>query len=520
MRLCSERGCIALTGLVNLKESSLTFPKWPSRWTAAAAVGLTVAATLPAGLAAAATPHAAGPTIKLIVAQKKIDVPLFGKRVFFDPGVYVASLGAPLEFRVQRAGYAKPVTITEVLHLAKGATVLRRLPNRMVDEFHGLNRFLRLVIKNSHGKTVSSRIMPFCVNDGNPQRTGPGSPGNSPFPQQCSSDPFQLGMILGLQKNWAADPIGEGFGFSGVNLKLKLGRYKVAVDVLSAWRRLLHISAADANATVDVHVVKQKKGCQIFCFARRPHVKTKALPKLPAAKTLTSPPMSARPDLVPLPSWGIFLQNRKGAKKQKATSQLSFGATVWVGGNAKLDVEGFRHNGSPWMHAFQYFWHDGHVVGRARVGTMGFSAYNNWHFQQFAQYRLLNASKTRVLRSQKEGFCIGPSDPVNLLLPHATWVPSEIGLSGACSSQSALWVRESLPVGWGDTYFQDTPGQAFNITNLPNGTYYIEIIANPEKLIFETNTHNDISLRKVILGGTPGHRTVRVPAFHGIDPEH
>jgi hypothetical protein len=23
----------------------------------------------------------------------------------------------------------------------------------------------------------------------------------------------------------------------------------------------------------------------------------------------------------------------------------------------------------------------------------------------------------------------------------------------------------------------------------------------------------------VILGGTPGHRTVKVPAWHGIDPE-
>ena len=198
---------------------------------------------------------------------------------------------------------------------------------------------------------------------------------------------------------------------------------------------------------------------------------------------------------------------------------MSFGATVWVGGNSRLDVEGFRHDGSPWMHAYQYFYRNGHVVGRARVGTMGFSGYNHWHFQQFAQYRLLNSSKTKVLRSQKEGFCIAPTDPVNLLLPHATWVPSFTGLSGACSSQSALWVREELPVGWGDTYFQDTPGQAFNITNLPNGTYYIEIIANPEKLLHETNTRNDISLRKVILGGTPGHRTVRVPAVHGIDPE-
>jgi hypothetical protein len=485
---------------------------------AAATVGLTVAATLPAGLAAAATPHAAGPTIKLIVAQKKIDVPQFGKdRVFLDPGVYVAALGAQLQFDVHRAGYAKPVTITEVLNPSRGVVVVRTLPSKMVDGFKGLSRFIRLTVKNSHGKKVASEILPFCPNDGNPQRTGPDTPGNSPFPQQCQSDPFQLGMIYGLQKDWATDPVGNGFFFSGQSLKLKLGRYKVSVDIMSAWRRLLHISSADANATVRMHVIKQKSGCVFICLARRPH-QPKMLPELPAAKTLNSPPKADLPDLSPLPSWGIRVSNF-APKHKKATTQMSFGATVWVGGNSRLDVEGFRHDGSPWMHAYQYFYRNGHVVGRTRVGTMGFSGYNHWHFQQFAQYRLLNSSKAKVLRSQKEGFCIAPTDPVNLLLPHATWVPSFTGLSGACSSQSALWVREELPLGWGDTYFQDTPGQAFNVTNLPNGTYYIEIIANPEKLLHETNMRNDISLRKVILGGTPGHRTVRVPAVHGIDSE-
>lgn len=55
---------------------------------------------------------------------------------------------------------------------------------------------------------------------------------------------------------------------------------------------------------------------------------------------------------------------------------------------------------------------------------------------------------------------------------------------------------------------------------MPNGTYYIEVIVNPEKVLHESDTSNDVSLRKVILGGTRGHRTVRVPAFDGIDPEH
>ena len=124
-----------------------------------------------------------------------------------------------------------------------------------------------------------------------------------------------------------------------------------------------------------------------------------------------------------------------------------------------------------------------------------------------------------MLRSRKVGFCIAPTDPVNLLLPHADWNPQFLGFGGACGSPSALWVQELMPIGWGDTYFQEVAGQSFGITQLPNGVYYIEVVANPDRVLHETSTRNDVSLRKVILGGTPGHRTVRVPAWHGLDPE-
>jgi len=80
-------------------------------------------------------------------------------------------------------------------------------------------------------------------------------------------------------------------------------------------------------------------------------------------------------------------------------------------------------------------------------------------------------------------------------------------------------VQELMPVGWGDTYFQTVAGQSFDITRVPNGSYYIEVVANPQKVLQESDTSNDVSLREVILGGKPGHRTVRVPAVNGIDPE-
>jgi len=106
-----------------------------------------------------------------------------------------------------------------------------------------------------------------------------------------------------------------------------------------------------------------------------------------------------------------------------------------------------------------------------------------------------------------------------MLIHSARWQPQFIGLTGACGSPSALWVQEYLPNGWGDTYVQTLAEQAFDITSVPNGTYYIEITANPQHKLYELSTAGNTSLRKIILGGTTGHRTVKVPAWHGIDPE-
>jgi len=46
---------------------------------------------------------------------------------------------------------------------------------------------------------------------------------------------------------------------------------------------------------------------------------------------------------------------------------------------------------------------------------------------------------------------------------------------------------------------------------------YIQVIANPEKRLQETNTGNNVALRKVVLSGEPGARSVTVPPHELID---
>jgi hypothetical protein len=488
----------------------------------AAVLALTGAAPASAQGAAGtrtAAAHAPGPRLALEAAQRRITVYRYGRFVYVDPGIYVASFGAAFRLNVGRVSYTRPITVQQVIHLPGGGTVIRNLPRSVLRGFLGLRDFLRFRMVNRHGTTVEFQRLTFCPDGYQTQRATPNSARSDPYPQGCGSfDPFPRGDVWGIPKGWAVDPFGSYFGRGD---KIRVGSYTATMTISRRYVRMFHINPRFARASVRVKVVKARLRVPGLGTRRRLAAarRGRPLPALPQVPLLRHPPRSALPDLIPLPSWGISTSHLKRTKRHFGSDRLNFGATVWIGGHGPLDVEGFRVSGTPTMRAYQYFYRHGHVIGRARVGTMGFAGYNHWHFKQFAQYRLLTADKKLAVRSHKEGFCIAPTDSVDLLLPHATWQPYEIGLGGACGEPSALWVTEELPLGWGDTYFQSVPGESFNITHLPNGVYYIEVIANPEHLLYETNTRNDISLRKVILGGSKGHRTVRVPPWHGLNPE-
>ena len=149
-------------------------------------------------------------------------------------------------------------------------------------------------------------------------------------------------------------------------------------------------------------------------------------------------------------------------------------------------------------------------------GTPG-TGHDHWHFTDFARYRLLDSTKRVVVRSHKEAFCLANTDAIDYTVPGANWNPDGTDLHTACGSARSLSVREVLDVGSGDTYFQDLPGQSFNITSLPNGVYYIEVSANPAGRLHEPDLTNNVSYRRVRLGGRTGHRRVHVAPVGMID---
>ena len=62
----------------------------------------------------------------------------------------------------------------------------------------------------------------------------------------------------------------------------------------------------------------------------------------------------------------------------------------------------------------------------------------------FAQYQLLNSGKNLAVRSHKVGFCIAPTDPVDLVPPTSVWQPSFLGFGGERVSEGERAVIQRI----------------------------------------------------------------------------
>ncbi|MFF7447477.1 MULTISPECIES: lysyl oxidase family protein [unclassified Streptomyces] len=544
----------------------------------AAGAALTVVATAAgaapgAGAAPAATPGK--PKLKLIAASNHVTLDRYQGEpgVYFDLGTYVTVDNAPLEFKVTRKSYKDPVVAKQILRDGTHTTT-KTLPAGLVKDFTGLPGFLEVSVKNAAGQEVSKTKGTFCPNNAS-GRLRPDAPATSHYPESCPTNPFTLGSVWGVEKGWASNSSTVDYDKP---VDLPAGEYTAKVTVAKKYRELLGMPNEQRTIKVTVREITdgggggggvgmtrgmshgghdahgahaahgashhygprgadeptpgmlshalEDRGLAHHLGDGRGHTDgSRIAPALkPASKRPTgragAPAGVPKPDLRSLPAWDIAITDGEDGDVA-GKEYLAFSANVWNAGPAPLVVDGFRKPGADLMDAYQYFYDaKGKQVGYAPTGTMEWDpriGHEHWHFTDFASYRLLAADQHEIVKSGKEAFCLANTDAIDYTVKNANFHPYNTDLSTACGQQNSISVREVLDVGSGDTYTQYRPGQSFDITDLPNGTYYIQVIANPEKRLQETNLNNNVALRKVILGGEPGKRTVKVPAHDLIN---
>ncbi|GGZ88122.1 lysyl oxidase family protein [Streptomyces bluensis] len=529
------------------------------------------------------------PRLKLIAASNSVTLDRYewDGGVYLDLGTYLTVDDAPFEFRVTRESYKDPVVARQILR--DGTTTrTRELPEGMVTDFSGLSGFLDVTIENAAGEVVAKTDGTYCPNNA-AGRIRPDAPATAHYPESCSTNPWTLGSVWGVEQGWASNTSTVDYDKP---VDLPAGEYTAKVSVAEKYRELFGIPddrptikvtvreydedggggagrasssrssahgaghgggqgsghgaaqgapsakaaaggahhygprGADAPTPGALSHALEDRGTATHLGDGRGHTDgSRIAPALqPNAKRPTGragvPADVPKPDLRSLPAWDIAITDGEDGDVP-GKDYLAFSANVWNAGPAPLVVDGFRSPGKDLMDSYQYFYDaDGKQVGYTPSGTMEWDArkgHEHWHFTDFASYRLLSEDQTKEVRSGKEAFCLANTDAIDYTVENANWHPYNTDLSTACGQQNSISVREVLDVGSGDTYTQYRPGQSFDITDLPNGTYYIQVIANPEKRLQETNLDNNVALRKVVLGGEPGARTVQVPPHDLID---
>ncbi len=482
-------------------------PRRLKRWGFAAVAATALGAPL---VTSASTPavgaEPTNPTIDL-VAPATMTAYTYGGRIYSDLGFRLDVTGAPLEIWSQRASDYKSLP-TSVAKLPLGDV---DLPDQTT--IGQLERFVRIrvVDRNNPDAKPIVRRRDSCLGE-TAERTDPAADFTNHYPHTCYYNPYALGSVQGIPAGWASSIFGYDSG-----LRLKQGEYDVTVWIAKPYADALGLSAGQRSATTLLTVLKDGgcRGCRDH--GANPRLTPNRHEPNPGGgvdSISDLPPDTPVPDLRALPAFGIQI-DRKG-------THLQFSANVWNNGNSPLVVDGFRRDDEDIMDAYQYFLDsDGNQVAYQQVGTMEWDprpTHQHWHFTDFATYELLNADKTRAVRSGKEAFCLANTDAVDLTGDGAEWSAYEDDLGSVCGGYETRSIREVLSAGWGDTYAQFRAGQSFPIKNLADGIYYVRVLANPEDVLIESDTTNNESLRKVrIFTNQKGERRVRVAQVGLVD---
>lgn len=467
------------------------------------------AATLVAGSSATAAGDDS-PSVRLIAPLSSMTVRRTeGYPAYIDPGVLMASARGAWDIRAVRP-FGDEARAWQFVDGSAG----RQLPTGMLDDLRGLAGFFRVTMTDEQGDVVVQRSRRFCPGSSDVRINGQG-PLLATYPRNCWMSPFARGTVWGIDHGWAT----SAFGWGGMKFHGPDGDYTLRLHIAPAFQRFFAVAEGDGRVSVQIRIKTTEGGgdCPDCPIPKPPQSRTTGYPvngPLGFRPTVVDPAAGTLPDLAALPAFSISLEQR-GSRER-----IAFAATVWNAGPAPMLVEGFRRGEAEVMDAYQYFFDGPEVTGRARVGEMVYhrkQGHFHWHFLQFARYSLLDANLQPIGISKKQSFCLVPTDAIDLTVPGAEWRPGEGGLGTSCGSgPTDQWIRETLQAGWGDTYFQ-VAGQSLDVTGLPNGIYHLATEANPDGLLYEESMDNNLELRKIRLGGSPGERTLTVFPWHGMD---
>jgi len=111
------------------------------------------------------------------------------------------------------------------------------------------------------------------------------------------------------------------------------------------------------------------------------------------------------------------------------------------------------------------------------------TCHDHFHFQGYAEYRLLDENGQALAVGHKQAFCLEDFDPYDANAPEAKY---DCGFQG-------------IQLGWSDIYDRDLPCQWIDITDVPAGNYQLEIALNYQHTLAELDYTNDSAAIPIVV---------------------
>jgi hypothetical protein len=102
--------------------------------------------------------------------------------------------------------------------------------------------------------------------------------------------------------------------------------------------------------------------------------------------------------------------------------------------------------------------------------------HQHYHMKTMVKYRLLNLNYMPVTKARKQAFCLRDNYPYT---------------STAGGSSGYTCDYQGITAGWEDVYDKSLDCQYVDITGVPPGRYYLEVVVNPFQVVGERDYSNN-----------------------------
>lgn len=123
------------------------------------------------------------------------------------------------------------------------------------------------------------------------------------------------------------------------------------------------------------------------------------------------------------------------------------------------------------------------------------SDHRHVHFEDYAAYRL-----RRFIRGGGVGDVVASSEKVSFcLLDLLTYDRQLPGYPEWPAYSTCGTGTQGISVGWADAYDKSLPDQWIDVTNVPNGVYWLEVEVDPSNRLMEQDETNNVTRIKILL---------------------